>query len=61
MAVVERFLTVEQIAAELHLHIETVRRYLRSGELKGFQISRQAGWLVARDDLEQFIAERRAA
>jgi excisionase family DNA binding protein len=61
MAVVERFLTVEQVAIELHLHIETVRRYLRSGELKGFQISRQAGWLVARDDLEQFIAERRAA
>lgn len=55
----ERFLTVEQIAAELQLSIETVRRYLRSGELKGFQINRQAGWRVTREDLERFLESRR--
>lgn len=54
----ERFLTVGDVATELHLSIETIRRYLRSGELKGFRISRQAGWLVSRDELERFIRER---
>jgi excisionase family DNA binding protein len=53
----ERFLTVGQVATELHLSIETVRRYLRAGSLHGVQINRQAGWLVSREELDRFIAD----
>lgn len=55
MTVAERFLTVDQVAEELHLSAETIRRYLRSGKLKGRLINRQAGWLIERAELERFI------
>ena len=34
---------------------ETVRRWLRERRLRGYQVSRQAGWRVSPADLERFI------
>lgn len=59
MLVAVELLTVEEVAAELKLGVETIRRYLRSGEIKGFRINRQAGWRVERTELERFINSRR--
>lgn len=54
----EPLLTVDEIAQELKVDPETVRRWLRSRELPGVITSRQAGWRVARADLNTFLAER---
>lgn len=38
---------------------QVVRRWLRSGKLKGEQISRKKGWQIEKEDLEAFIRVRK--
>lgn len=45
--------TVKQIAEFLQLHIDTVKRALRVGELKGFKIGKE--WRIYREDIEKWI------
>ena len=49
------WLTVEEIARELELHRETVRRWVRSGELPGIMLGRRGGYRVKEADLDQFL------
>ncbi len=51
----QRYLTVEEIAQEMRVTDETVRRWLRSGQLVGLNLGRKAGWRIERPDLEDFI------
>ena len=37
---------------------ESVRRWLRTGKLKGYQNSKKEGWRVREEDLQRFIDER---
>ena len=37
---------------------ESVRRWLRTGKLKGYQNSKKQGWRIREEDLQQFIDER---
>jgi excisionase family DNA binding protein len=46
------FFTVEEVAERLHLHVKTVRRYIRDGRLKGRRIGKE--YRVTRTDLEAF-------
>lgn len=50
----DRYLTVEQVATRLQVHEETVRRWLRSGQLQGHAMSRRAGWRVRESEVERF-------
>lgn len=45
-----KMLSVEDVAAQLGLHVRTVRAYLRSGRLRGTRIGKQ--YRIAREDLE---------
>jgi excisionase family DNA binding protein len=51
------YLTVYEIARELRVDPESVRRWLRAGKLAGVNLGR-AGWRVRRDDYEQFVTDR---
>lgn len=51
----ERWLTVAEIAAELRVSIETVRRWLRSGRLKGVRLSDRGGYRVAVSEFRRFM------
>jgi excisionase family DNA binding protein len=48
-------LTVEQIADYLQVHPETVRRWLRDGQLRGMALGGRSGWRVRRAELERFM------
>lgn len=51
-------LTTKQVAERLQVGIETVKRYLQRGILKGFKIGEgggQAGWRIKEQDLDEFI------
>ena len=49
----EEPLTVEEVAAELRIHPETVRAWIRTGELDALDIGRE--YRIYRADLNDFI------
>ena len=53
----EKMLSVEEIANELGVNPETVRVWIRSGELVAFSIGK--GYRISRTDLNDFIRRRR--
>lgn len=57
MIVMDDYTTTEEVAKKLHLHVDTVKRMLREGELPGYKIRNQ--WRIKVSDLEQYLAERK--
>ena len=53
----DKMLSVEDIADELGVNPETVRVWIRSGELVAFSIGK--GYRISRADLDDFIRRRR--
>lgn len=53
----EKFLRPEEIARQLDITEEQVRRYLRKGELVGFKLGND--WRVRPSDLAEFLSKRR--
>jgi len=54
----ERMLTVKDIAERLQMNEETIRRWLRTGELRGMQMGERSGYRVPVSELRRFIASR---
>ena len=54
-------LTVWQLAEHLNIGEETVRRWLRSGKLRGIRLSRKAGWRIRASDYFDFLESSSAA
>lgn len=51
-----RFLTVSEVAAELRVSEETVRRWLRTKRLRGVQLGGgHSGYRIERAELERFL------
>ncbi len=53
----EKMLTVEEIAEELRVHPETVRQWIRDGELIAIDISKE--YRILRSDLDALLVQRR--
>jgi excisionase family DNA binding protein len=49
------WLTVEQVAERLQVHIDTVRRALRRGDMRGYKLSRKSGWRVRLSDVDRYV------
>ena len=56
----DRWLTVEDITTMLHVHEQTVRRWLREGHLRGVLLGRKAGYRVRESDLNAYLDSRAA-
>ncbi len=56
----ERWYTVEEIVDMLKVHEQTVRRWLKEGELRGVLLGRKAGYRIRSSDFEAFLAARDA-
>ena len=50
-------LTPQQVAEMLHVQINTVYRYLETGQLKGFKLGKMrfARWRIKESDLNDFV------
>ena len=57
----ERVLTVNQVAEKLQVNVQTVRRWLRDGELIGTPIGGRTGWRVPESEIQAFLDRRRMA
>jgi len=53
--VMERLLTVTEVAELLGVTEETVRRWLRDGRLEGVLLSRRAGWRVRSEAVDRML------
>lgn len=55
----EQWLTVEQVAASLQVNPETVRRWIRGGELPVLDLGGpKTGYRIKRSEVDTFIAQR---
>jgi excisionase family DNA binding protein len=50
-----KLLTVTEVAEQLDVTEETIRRWLRSGKLDGVLLSRKAGWRVRQEAIDAMI------
>jgi excisionase family DNA binding protein len=57
-ALMEKIVTVEQIAERLQVNNQTVRKWLREGELAGMPFGGRTGWRVNEADLQTFLDRR---
>jgi excisionase family DNA binding protein len=49
-------MTVPEVAATLRLHPDTVRRWLRAGQLPAVNLGGRRGYRVRRSELDRFLA-----
>jgi excisionase family DNA binding protein len=54
----EEMLTLVDVAEHLQVHIDTVRRWVREGELPAYQLGARAGYRVKRSDFRAFLDKR---
>jgi excisionase family DNA binding protein len=54
----DEWLTVKDVAAYLRVTEETVRRWVREGELPALALGKKAGFRIREADLQAFIAAR---
>ena len=52
----ERWVDVQDIVARLDVHEQTVRRWIKRGELPAIMFGRRSGYRIRESDLEAFIA-----
>ena len=53
------WLTVDEVAAEFRVNIETVRRWIRAGDLPALDLGGpRAGYRIRRTALDEFIEKR---
>ena len=51
----ERWFTVAEIVEKLRVHEQTVRRWLREGDLKGYNFGGKSGYRIRASDLDAFL------
>ena len=64
MVAQDELLTVQQVAERFKVHVNTVRRWLGEGQLKGAKLGGdKTGWRVRASEVERFFrdAEQRAS
>lgn len=55
----ERWLSVQDLVERLGVHEQTVRRWIKSGELTAYALGDRAGYRIAPEDLQEFLDDRR--
>ncbi len=56
----ERLLTLEDVADRLKISVSTVRRWVKSNELRSIKIGNRGQYRISLGDLEEFLAEQEA-
>ena len=53
-----KWLTTKDVADQLNIHIETVRRWIRIGALRAVSIGGKGGYRIREKDLNDFLRSR---
>lgn len=54
----DKLLTVQEVAEQLSVHIDTVRQWIRNKELDAIDLGGRAGYRISEAALDKFIRER---
>ncbi len=57
MIIMEEYISPEEVAQKAHLHVDTVKRLLRRGEMPGYKIGNQ--WRIKLSELDAWLQERK--
>ena len=57
----DEWLRTPEAAAYLGVHIETMRRWARDGEISAAKLGNRGGFRFRREDLDRFLEKRRAS
>jgi len=49
----EEIFTVQQVANKLNMHVQTIREYIKRGDIKARKIGRK--YIITQEDLNNFI------
>jgi excisionase family DNA binding protein len=52
----DSLMTVPEVAATLRLHPDTVRRWLRAGQLPAVNLGGRRGYRIRRSELDRYLA-----
>ena len=52
-----QFVTVDEAAERIGVHSQTIRRWLRSGQMLGTLITRQTGYRIPKDEVERVLTD----
>jgi excisionase family DNA binding protein len=55
------WLTTEEAAEYLQIHVNTVRRWAREGMIPAAKLGNRGGFRFRREDLDRFLDDRRRA
>ncbi len=58
MTEAENWRTVADIVEELRVHEQTVRRWIREGQLRAYNFGGKTGYRIKTEDFEAFLEER---
>ena len=53
----KKLYTVDEVADEVGVHAQTVRRWLRAGRIDGVLITRQAGYRIRAEEVQRILTE----
>lgn len=56
---VERHLTVSAVAKRLQVHPNTIKRYIKTGELRATRYGERGWWRVPLSALDEFMGQQR--
>jgi excisionase family DNA binding protein len=54
----DEWLDVEQVADELGVHVETIRKWIREKQINAVSLGRRGGYRIRRSALEDFLRKR---
>ncbi len=54
----DELLDVEQVAHELGVHVDTVRKWIRKKQLKAVNLGGRGGYRIRRSALDEFMRKR---
>ena len=54
----DEWMNVEQVAGELGVHVETIRKWIREKQLNAVSLGRRGGYRIRRSTLEDFMRRR---
>ena len=51
-----RVFTLKEAAQILGVHVDTLRRSIKSGKIKGIQMVKAGNWKISREEIERFMS-----